>query len=142
MTDAELRELIANPHSLHGTLVDVCRELLEMRQTIADMQFAGAETATLAELTMAQAERDAYRAKIPQWIPCAERLPDSNEAVIVCSMEPKDWFGPWIACAFRCHDLWLSQDKCYLDADSEIPFTVSHWQPLPSPPVTATEPKP
>lgn len=58
------------------------------------------------------------------WIKCSERQPPIGEAVIVYCADTKEV-------------LEATRDNAYSGSTSSIPFawsSVTHWQPLPSPP--------
>lgn len=60
----------------------------------------------------------------PKWISVKERLPDSNDMVLIC-----DKFGVGLA--------WFERHRgknLYWNSDTGIIKNVTHWMPLPEPP--------
>lgn len=64
----------------------------------------------------------------PQWIPCSERLPNSQETVVVSVRdETGDTRYDYTSCG------WVTTDKEYWIIDDEINNYVIAWMPLPEP---------
>ena len=76
--------------------------------------------------TEAEAERDALREKVPQWISVKDRLPEWGQRVIATN-------GVFVGEAFRrIMDIWLRYDDGA--ARACIADEVTHWMPLPPAP--------
>lgn len=72
-----------------------------------------------------------YAAKVSPWIPVGDRLPDDGVRVLV--IEPVTNEDELHDIAYRADGVWhLAQGLC--------PESVTHWMPLPEPPVTTELP--
>ena len=101
--------------------------LKESKTAITDL-LAGIDAAK-RRCAQAQAERDALREKVPQWISVEDRLPEvwKNEEndVLVNYMIYTPEFGADIGNYHAEAKRWLCM---------AIPCTVTHWMPLPEAP--------
>ncbi len=72
------------------------------------------------------------------WIPCSERMPEDYDLVVFYTPAADD--VPSVPCVGRRHDeTWfdlLDTDQC-CEPHSYNDCEVSHWMPLPGPPVEA-----
>ena len=67
------------------------------------------------------------------WISIKDRLPDSNEWVLVSAKKTEEIDGPLVFCAShgRCSRGW---DCAYGDGYIPQEVEITHWMPLPNPP--------
>jgi hypothetical protein len=69
-----------------------------------------------------------------EWIKCSERLPKSDEIVLVFTRDRETYVAIW-------NKIWRDSDRhdwnircdC-VDAEGNSGFEVTHWMPLPDPP--------
>lgn len=85
----------------------------------------------MADLAKAHAENAALRAEVERlreeqrWIAVEERLPTTSEGWVLCSLVGDEvFFGCW-----HKNEWWSIDDR-----DGKL-SDVTHWQPLPDPPV-------
>jgi hypothetical protein len=99
---------------------DLCKEIEWKDMMIALAQRKQAE---------AEAERDALREKVPQWVSVANRLPElwKNEKTgeLINYMVRSPYFGVDIGNYQKEAGTWLCMG---------LPCTVTHWMPLPEAP--------
>jgi len=78
-----------------------------------------------------QASREARKAEQEGdgWIACADRMPEDRDAVIVCDHWIDIYPAVFIGGVFYEYGEGLIEDACRIS-------NPTHWQPLPSPPVT------
>jgi len=64
-----------------------------------------------------------------QWISIEERVPDNEESVLVFDRKARDYCNMWVGWYDPNYMRWVCEGSPY--------FHVTHWMPLPEPPVTA-----
>ena len=129
MTDKEIIQALR----LCGKIDSNCRECKLWGDDRCVEHLAGAAADIIERLTAenakAEAERDALREKVPQWISVEDRLPEvwKNEEndVLVNYMIYAPEFGADIGNYHAEAKRWLCM---------AIPCTVTHWMPLPEAP--------
>lgn len=83
--------------------------------------------------TEAEAERDALREKVPQWVSVKDRLPDCAVPVLVTYIG-YDGNRHGDDVATRIDDLWLWWDGDLRSSDERVTVKITHWMPLPGAP--------
>lgn len=86
-----------------------------------------------AENAKAEAERDALREKVPQWVSVKDRLPDCAVPVLVTYIG-YDGNRHGDDVATRIDDLWLWWDGDLRSSDERVTVKITHWMPLPGAP--------
>lgn len=81
----------------------------------------------------AEAERDALREKVPQWVSVKDRLPDCAVPVLVTYIG-YDGNRHGDDVATRIDDLWLWWDGDLRSSDERVTVKITHWMPLPEAP--------
>ena len=106
------------------------RQLSEIKKLQKDLCWKNLEVdAAEWKQERAEAERDALREKVPQWVSVANRLPESwkNEKTgeLINYMVRSPYFGVDIGNYQKEAGTWLCMG---------LPCTVTHWMPLPEAP--------
>lgn len=81
------------------------------------------------EQAKAEAERDALREKVPQWVSVKDRLPDCAVPVLVTYIG-YDGNRHGDDVATRIDDWWLWWDGDLRSSDERVTVKVTHWMPL------------
>ena len=81
----------------------------------------------------AEAERDALREKVPQWVSVKDRLPDCAVPVLVTYIG-YDGNRHGDDVATRIDDWWLWWDGDLQSSDERVTVKITHWMPLPEAP--------
>lgn len=81
----------------------------------------------------AEAERDALREKVPQWVSVKDRLPDCAVPVLVTYIG-YDGNRHGDDVATRLDDWWLWWDGDLRSSDERVTVKITHWMPLPEAP--------
>ena len=85
------------------------------------------------EQAKAEAERDALREKVPQWVSVKDRLPDCAVPVLVTYIG-YDGNRHGDDVATRIDDWWLWWDGDLRSSDERVTVKITHWMPLPEAP--------
>ena len=81
----------------------------------------------------AEAERDAMRERVPQWVSVKDRLPDCAVPVLVTYIG-YDGNRHGDDVATRIDDWWLWWDGDLRSSDERVTVKITHWMPLPEAP--------
>ena len=81
------------------------------------------------EQAKAEAERDALREKVPQWVSVKDRLPDCAVPVLVTYIG-YDGNRHGDDVATRIDDWWLWWDGDLRSSDERVTVKITHWMPL------------
>ena len=84
--------------------------------------------------TEAEAERDALREKVPQWVSVDERLPECAVPVLVSYTGYNDGKLHADDVAARIDDCWLWWDGDMASSTERVIVKITHWMPLPEAP--------
>lgn len=121
----------------HRTDVQACTEcpLFDSEDCMGDMMAGAADLieCLTAENAKAEAERDALREKVPQWVSVKDRLPDCAVPVLVTYIG-YDGNRHGDDVATRIDDLWLWWDGDLRSSDERVTVKITHWMPLPETP--------
>lgn len=119
------------------TDAQTCTEclLFDSEDCMGDMMVGAADLIErlTAENAKAEAERDALREKVPQWVSVKDRLPDCAVPVLVTYIG-YDGNRHGDDVATRIDDLWLWWDGDLRSSDERVTVKITHWMPLPEAP--------
>ena len=82
----------------------------------------------------AEAERDALREKVPQWVSVEDRLPECAVPVLVSYIGYNDGALHADDVAARVDDWWLWWDGNLESSTERVIVKITHWMPLPEAP--------
>ena len=105
----------------------------ECYETVKSIAAARLIERLTAENAKAEAERDALREKVPQWVSVKDRLPDCAVPVLVTYIG-YDGNRHGDDVATRIDDWWLWWDGDLRSSDERVTVKITHWMPLPEAP--------
>ena len=134
MTDKEIIQAlrICATHEDKGCGLFPQRKYVRCAERMADEAITMIERLT-AENAKAEAERDALREKVPQWVSVKDRLPDCAVPVLVAYIG-YDGNRHGDDTATRIDDWWFWWDGDLRSSDERVTVKITHWMPLPEAP--------